>query len=517
MKTKILGWFICVLLLVTIIPLVVSTKNMTIGSTLPCTTGTNLLENWTETQKLLAFDGAANDLFGISIALDGDTTLIGAPGDDDYRGSVYVFTHIGSSWVQMQKLLASDGIAGDNFGCSISLEGDTAFVGASGDDDSKGSAYVFTRSGTIWMQQQKLIATDGVAGDCFSANAVSLDGNTALIGACYDNVSGEFSGSAYVFTRTDTTWTQQAKLIASDGAANGLFGCSVSLDGDIALIGAYGDEEYNGSVYVFTRTESTWIELQKLTASDGEAYDMFGYSVSLSGDTAVISAHCDDYAGIGSGSAYVFIRTESTWIELQKLTASDGEEYQSFGCPVSLNDDTILIGAHQDNDNGDTSGSAYVFTKIGTTWKEQQKLLASDGSEGNVFGVFVSLDGDIALIGSAGDDDNGLISGSAYVFTQKDVSQLNFSIKGGLGVNLKITNNGTVNASNIVWQIHVDGGILGLINKTVNGTIDIIAGDSKTVRTGILFGLGHIYINVKVVDEETTTEGKQFLILSIIQ
>ena len=237
--------------------------------------------------------------------MNGDTALIGAPNDDykgSFSGSAYVFTRSGGTWTQQTKLTADDGAQGDQFGYSVSLYGDTAVIGAFFDDDkgtNSGSAYVFTRSvdGT-WTQQTKLTADDGAAADFFG-ESVSVNGDTAVIGATYIANS---VGSAYVFTRSGDTWMQQAKLIASDGAEDDYFGYSVSLYGDTAVIGAPGDDS-KGSAYVFARSGSTWMRRSKMTASDGTATDFFGESVSVYGDTAVIGAVGDDSS---KGSAYVF-------------------------------------------------------------------------------------------------------------------------------------------------------------------------------------------------------------------
>jgi hypothetical protein len=393
-----------------------------------------------ELQKLTASDGATDDRFGISVSLssDGNTALIGAYYDDDKgssSGSAYVFTRDGSTWTQQAKLVASDGAGGDYFGWSVSLssDGNTALIGAYGDDDpvrgtDSGSAYVFTRNGSSWTEQAKLTASDGAADDRFGSSvALSSDGNTALIGAYGDDDKGNASGSAYVFTRSGTTWTEQAKLTASDGAASDMFGWSVSLssDGSTALIGALNDDDKgssSGSAYVFTRNGSTWTEQAKLTASDGAGSDQFGWSVSLSsdGNTALIGAYADDDNGNASGAAYVFTRSGSTWTEQAKLVASDGAAGDMFGISVSLSSDgnTALIGAYADDDKGGDAGSAYIFTRSGTTWTEQAKLTASDGVSSDYFGSSVTLssDGNVALIGAHGDDDNGTDSGSAYLF-----------------------------------------------------------------------------------------------------
>ena len=518
MKKKILGISVCILLMAAAVPLTESSKNIMMYPTPPRTSETSMAENWTEIQKLLASDGTSPDNFGWSVSLDGDTALVGAAPDDNGKGSAYVFTRSGTSWTQQVKLLASDGAANDLFGNSVSLDGDTALIGAPYDDDNgdkSGSVYVFTRTGGLWTQEVKLLATDDSTGATFG-RSVSLYGNTAFIGADYYDYHG--NGAAYVFTRTGTTWTQQAKLLASDGSAGDQFSFyGASLDGDTALIGAvYEDDKGvdSGSAYVFTRTGTTWTQQAKLLASDGVAGDWFGYFISLDGDTALIGALQDDDNGKDSGSAYVFTRNGTTWTQQAKLLASDGARMDIFGNDVSLDGDTALIGAVQDDDNGFQSGSAYVFTRSGTTWTQQQKLLASDGARGDLFGCDVSLDGDTVLIGAPADGDNGLNSGSVYVFMKGGIE---IDITGGLGVNAVITNHGITNVTNVTWQLHVKGGILGRINKTVNGTIDIPAGGSKTVGTGILFGLGALSITATVAVEEKTAKGTQIIIFSKVK
>jgi hypothetical protein len=431
---KIIGMLVCMLMIATAFPAVMSLKNSTTNSTIPSAPLTSMAANWTEMQKLNASDGAVGDYFGYRVSLDGDTALIGAYCDDDngaQSGSAYVFTRTGTTWTQQAKLTASDETADDVFGISVSLSGDTALIGALGDDDNgvnSGSVYVFTRTGTTWTQQAKLVASDGQVEDNFG-NSVSLSGDTALIAAWADDDNGPMSGSAYVFTRTGTTWTQQAKLLASDGAYQDGFGYSVSLSGDTALIAASGDDDngaQSGSAYVFTRTGTTWTQQAKLTASDGAAWDIFGFSVSLSGDTALIGAPTYYGYSNGTGSAYVFTRTGTTWTQQAKLLASDGATYDFFGFSVSLSGDAALIGAYYDDEgNVEDSGSAYVFTRTGTTWTQQQKLLALDGAANDQFGISVSLDGDTALIGAyLGDEGNVEDSGSAYVFTKTGENQL---------------------------------------------------------------------------------------------
>ncbi|HRF55572.1 MAG TPA: FG-GAP repeat protein, partial [Aquimonas sp.] len=383
---------------------------------------------WIQQAKLTAGDAAAGDLLGRSVALDGDTALVGAYTDDvgaiSDQGSAYVFTHSGSTWTQQAELTAGNGATGDRFGHSVALDGDNALVGAYGDDvganSDQGSAYVFTRSGATWTQQAKLVAGDGADGDFFGTS-VALDGDTALVGAIYDDVSSRNQGSAYVFTRSGTKWMQQAKLTAGDGADSDEFGRSVALDGDIALVGAYGAKvganSDQGSAYVFTRSGATWAQEAKLTAGDGAAYDQFGWSVALDGETALIGAYADNVgANRDQGSAYVFTRSGTTWTQQVKLTAGDGAAGDFFGNSVALDVDTAILGAV-----GDTSdqGSAYVFTRIGTAWTQQAKLTVADGATYNQFGWSVALDGDTALVAPYTETVGANIDqGSAYVFTR---------------------------------------------------------------------------------------------------
>jgi hypothetical protein len=523
MKEKIVGIFVCMLLIATAVPAVASIKINAIHATIPGCPQAPMGAIWNQNQKLLASDGVAEAGFGCCAALDGDTLFIGACQDDDnghFSGSAYVFIRTGTTWTFQAKLLPSDGAAEEQFGESVALKGNTALIGAWYDNDNgvhSGSTYVFTRTGTTWTQQQKLLPADGVTDAQFGIN-LDLNGNTALIGANRDDDNGVRSGAAYVYTTDGTTWTQQAKLIASDGGPEERFGIDVGLEGDTALIGSESSDQgaYSGSVYVFTRSGTTWTQQQKIIPSDGAATDWFGFAISISGDTALFAASYDDL-GSNSGSAYVYIRNGTTWTQQAKLHASDGAANDHFSeQAVALDGDTALIGAYLDNnDNGADAGSAYVFTRTGTTWTQQQKLLASDGAAGDYFSYWaVALQGNTALIGAWGDDDNGNDSGSAYVFTKVG---LTYSITGGLGVSLKITNNGTVNVTGVPWLLQVKGGLLGMINKSLNGTFDIPAGGTKTVGTGMLFGFGALTITAKVADEEKTKKGTQIIIFTAVK
>ena len=342
--------------------------------------------------KLLASDGTANDQFGSSVAVSGDTMVIGAIADDDNgadSGSAYIFTRdaAGSptaSWTQRIKLLPADGVAVDWFGYSVAIDGDTVVVGANRDDDKgtdSGSAYVFTRdvAGDLtasWTQRAKLLAVDGEGGDHFG-RVVAISGDTVALGAIYDDDMGDKSGSAYIFTRNvagdlTASWSQFAKLLPSDGAVNDRFGVSVALDGDTVVVGAHLDDDNGvdrGSAYTFTRDvagslTASWTQRAKLLATDGAANQYFGHSVSVSGDTVAVGAYFDDDKGTQSGSAYIFTRNiagdlTASWTQRAKLLASDGAAVDWFGYSVAIDGDTVAVGAVYDDDNGADSGSAY--------------------------------------------------------------------------------------------------------------------------------------------------------------
>ena len=331
-------------------------------------------------------------------------------------GLALPLTTVSAGWSQQQELTASDGAAGDQFGAAsaISADGMTALIGACGSPvffgfctGTQGAAYVFTRSGSTWSQQTKLTASDGASNDAFGRSvSLSADGSTALIGAFNKN---SFAGAAYVFTRSGTSWSQQAELNAS---GTNSFGISVSLsgDGNTALVASQGNE----AAYVFTRTGTAWSQQQKLTASDGASGDGFARWVSLSGDgnTALIGTPFQNSA---TGSAYVFIRSGAVWSQQQKLTAGDGLAGDEFGMSVSLSGDggTALVGANFKNTG---TGAAYVFTRSGVSWSQQQELTANDGASFDLFGV-ASLNGDgtTAFIGAPGKNS---FTGAAYVFNK---------------------------------------------------------------------------------------------------
>ncbi len=340
--------------------------------------------NWNSEAKLTASDAAAGDFFGRSVSISGDVAVIGAVTDDagSASGSTYVFRFDGSTWSEEDKLVAFDAEEGDRFGRAVSISGDVALIGAFGDDDggsNSGSAYVFRYNGSTWDQEAKLTADDAEERDFFGGNSVAISGDVALIGADHNDDACPAdpdcdSGSAYVFEKINGAWTQQAKLTALDAEGDDHFGTSVSISGDVVLIGAWGDDDagsISGSAYVFERNEGgpdKWGQVAKLTAADAAAVDDFGVSVSISGDVAVIGA--DQATGAPAvGAAYVFQKPPSGWIDMPeavKIAASDAPaQGGAFGSSVSISGDVAVIGRHSDDSAGNNVGSTYVFAGLG--------------------------------------------------------------------------------------------------------------------------------------------------------
>ena len=311
---------------------------------------------------------------------------------------------------QLAKLLPDDGATDDRFGISVAISGATAIVGAFQDDDNgadSGSAYLFDI--TTGRQIAKLLANDGAALDLFGS--VAINGAIAIVGAGGDDDNGESSGSAYLFDTT--TGKQIAKLLPNDGATWDFFGTSVAISGPTAIVGAIGDDDNgasSGSAYLFDTT--TGRQIAKLLPNDGAELDEFGFSVAISGATAIIGAPEDDDNSFYSGSAYLF--DTRTGRQIAKLLPNDGDLADWFGISVAISGTTAIVGAWFDDDNGSGSGSAYLFDT--NTGEQMAKLLPDDGAAGDIFGISVAMSGATAIVGAYRDDDNGPDSGSAYLF-----------------------------------------------------------------------------------------------------
>ncbi|MBL8803181.1 MAG: FG-GAP repeat protein [Planctomycetes bacterium] len=457
---------------------------------------------------LKAANGGAGDQFGCSVAISGDTVVVGAFNEDsaatgvngdpnsnaaNNSGAAYVFVRSGPTWTQQAYLKASNSQGFDEFGWSVAISGDTLVVGAAGEDSaatgvggnsssnaasSSGAAYVFVRSGTTWTQQAYLKASNTQAFDNFGI-AVAISGDSLVVGAHQEDsdatgVNGDSSsnaasssGAAYVFVRSGSTWTQQAYLKASNTDAFDQFGISVASSGDTVLVGAWlegsaatgvnGDQSSDvafsaGAAYVFVRSGTNWIQQAYLKASNTDVADFFGRSVAAWGDTVVVCARGEGSAATGvdgdqssnaasgSGAAYVFVRSGSTWNQQAYLKASNTEMDDTFGVSVAVWGNTLVIGAVNEdsvatgvdgdagNNSAANSGAAYVFARSGATWTQQAYLKASNTELSEEFGCSVATFGDTVIAGARFEDSaatgvNGdqssnaaTDSGAVYVF-----------------------------------------------------------------------------------------------------
>jgi hypothetical protein len=425
-------------------------------------------------QQLTAVGGGGGDQFGTNVAIDGNTAVVGAPLDNvlanNDQGSAYVYVRSGGAWIQQAQLFADDGAANDGFGGSVAISGNTIVVGAAADDSFRGAAYVFVRSGTTWTQQKKLTASDGADPDSdLFGSSVAVSGDRAIVGAFGDN--GE-RGAAYVFVRSGTNWTEEQKLLASDAAPFDQFGTSVAIAGTTALAGAIGDDAARGSVYEFVRSGPTWTQQPKLTAPVAEraAGDNFGRSVAISGSSALIGADGDDVGPNGQqGSAYVFVRFGLTWVQEAQLFASDGAAADRFGHSVAISGNIAVVGRPFDTVASEANrGSANVFVRSGGTWAARQQLLAGNGAASDQFGTSVGLSGDTALVGAPFDGiGTNNDQGSAYVFDLDlfTVTPTSGTTAGGTAVRIVVEGASFVRAPAVTF-----GGVPATAVTIVDGT-----------------------------------------------
>jgi hypothetical protein len=467
---------------------------------------------------LKASNTGSADYFGASVAVSGDTVVVGAWLEDSSTtgvnstpnegaidsGAAYVFVRSGTTWSQQAYLKASNTGANSYFGTSVAVSGDTVIVGANGENSSttgvnstpdegaatSGAAYVFTRSGATWSQQAYLKASNTGAGDSFGFS-VGLSGETAVIGAINEDSSttgvngtsddsAPNSGAAYVFVRSGTTWSQQAYLKASNTWEFDSFGYSVAVSVDSVIVGASeedssttgvnstpNDSAYSsGAAYVFVRSGTTWSQQAYLKASNSGQQDNFGWAVAVSGDTAVVGAReegssttgvnsAPNNSAPGSGAAYVFVRSGTTWIQQAYLKPGHAGGGGQFGYSVAVSGDTVVVGARFESSSttgvnstpsGLTihAGAAYTFSRFGTTWSQQAYLKASNTVESVLFGASVAVSGDTVIVGALGEsssttgvnstpNNNASSAGAAYIFTGFPVPDITVAQAGPVG------------------------------------------------------------------------------------
>jgi hypothetical protein len=318
--------------------------------------------------ELTASDGAALDGFGQALALDGDTLLVGAYKHDaagSNAGAAYVFARSGTTWSEVAELVPPAGSDGAWFGYSVALAGDTALVGAPFRVDpvlGGGAAFVFERAGAAWNAAGELAPANGAPGDAIGWS-VALSGDHAAVGALWDDDAGLDAGAVIPFTRSGAAWFEEPLLLAASAEPGDHFGFAVALSGERLAIGArFGGAPGSdaGGAHVFERPGGAWSEVAALAALDGEAGDAFGWTVALDGDVLVVGAPFDREAGADTGAAYVFAHA-GAWAIVEKLLASDPAAGASFGFRAALAQSTLALGAPYWKPHAADAGSVYVL------------------------------------------------------------------------------------------------------------------------------------------------------------
>ena len=396
--------------------------------------------------KLGANDGNTGDHLGAAVAASHSAVVAGAPQDDDRGNNsgaayIYVWPSVQSTqWMQFQKLVPADGAAGDNFGAAVAISGNTVVVGAPFNRPgsvSAGSAYVYERSTTgaqLWVEVRKLAAPDGLAGDEF-AGALAIDQDTIVVGARTDDDSGTSSGTAYVFSRHQggsNNWGFVKKLAAADAAAGDEFGKAVGVQGNTVVVGAHLDVHNGvstGSAYLFQRNQggtNNWGQVKKLVPSDGLGTDGFGFAVGVYTDTVAVGSPKHDHLGNDRGAVYLFARDQggtNNWGQVKEVFSPSALNNDQFGYSVSTHRDKLAVGAPFEGlDNQSRFGGAYAFARHqegADNWGLVVKLDRSDTANNDEFGIANSIGQDTVAVGMSADDDRGNDSGSVYIYRLK--------------------------------------------------------------------------------------------------
>ena len=375
--------------------------------------------------------------FGRAVSISGDNAIVGAWAHSLRRGAAFAYERVNGVWTNEQMLQHSEGVEDDRFSLYVAVDGNTAVMGAHGEDhdggDIHGACYIFEKRNGKWEETKELKHDDGSAGDSLGS-AVAINGDTVVVGAYRDEcpgyslnatagAEGQDCGAAYVFVRDGETWTQQAKLVANDATAGSRLGFSTAVSGDTAVVGSYTDDNGRGAVYVFVRSGATWTQQEKLIhdTSDGIENHLLGRGVALSGCSGESGSTCTAisaaYKGpstppslnISGGTAYVWVRSGTSWTEQAAFSHNDVEDGDSFGLTVDISGDLAVIS----NSGG---RGAYVFERTGQNWNQAFKLVAHDGGTSDSFSRDVAIDGTTVLVGAP----NNKVAGSVYVYEIDD-------------------------------------------------------------------------------------------------
>jgi len=378
---------------------------------------------------------ATNDNFGWDVDVDGDRAVIGARGTDtnaNNSGSAYVYLRNSGSgfWEFEEQLFAPAPQASDNFGNSVAIDGDTIVVGRPNNCSVNlcGAAYVFTRvEGVGWGTGVELQPLDSDTSYQNFGIAVDIDNDTIVVGVNFDNDQGQASGSAYVFEKSGGTWSRTAKLLPPSSGTNQNFGTSVAIDQDTIAIGAaHWTVSGLGAAYVFTRAGGWDDATATLPVADNTSGDQFGWSIAVSGDLVVVGARYDDDAanGVDSGSATIFDRSSGNWVNEGKLTASDGQTNDHFGWDVATNGEAVVVGAPDTEGPLVDVGAFYVFSDSGSGWLEDALTVPStDATFTNIHevGTSTALSGETLFVGAHGTDifinsTSVFLAGAAFIY-----------------------------------------------------------------------------------------------------
>jgi cysteine-rich repeat protein len=391
-----------------------------------------------EEVKITAGDCDASDYFGRHVAMDGNYAVVGVP-NKELRAMAYIYQKISGVWTQIKKVTGVLQTSGTSEESAVDLDGNYMILGNSyetvGAALRAGGAYIYYKDQdgpNNWGEQTRITGDEEFEANARFGYSVSISGDYAIVGAPNKN---SYTGEAYIFKKSGASWNRVALLDASDGEANDYFGQSVSISGDYlggdfyAIVGAYGDDDAGsnaGAAYIFYKDEGgpdRWGQIQKITAGDGAADDSFGYSVSLSGVYAAIGAMWADSGGYTDNGA-VYIFGHGRPDWIQEAKLVPDSYSEEFGRTVSIKGD-YLIGGCPTGGPGD-NGEAYVFFKNGTDWYQRAKLTASDAASDDNFGISVDINGSNAIVGSWKDDVAcGVDAGSAYILSISACTPLN--------------------------------------------------------------------------------------------
>ncbi|MEC9376019.1 MAG: FG-GAP repeat protein [Pseudomonadota bacterium] len=364
----------------------------------------------------------AHDWYASAVAIDDDTAVVGAAHEGGpLMGAVYVYVRdpLGN-WTQQAKISNPTGVF--NFGKSVSISKDTILITAldAGDYQGTGYAYIYVRNGNNWSLQQSLFGESNDLDGFGYAGSIHED--TAVVTAWHDDDQGKNAGAAHVFTRNGEVWTREAKLYSSDADAADHFGRAVDIEGNTLAVNSMLDLNpeglYAGNAYVFVRENSIWVEQAKLEANDGLGADNMGVSIDINRNFIALGALGDDSleGDIDRGSAYIFKREQCTWIQHAKIEPDQSNQFMSFGRDLSIQGNTLIVGASGYEDSGVRTGAVYLFNRFGNKWLQDSKIIpdefvSEDIISGNLFGLTVDMSNNIAIIGSS----PGL-QGKAYMF-----------------------------------------------------------------------------------------------------